>query len=173
MCSQFFSVLLHTTEHCEKLLRNAQSRSELLRIVQYSSVPTILTTLSRTLVFIIGGYWVINDQMALGSLIAFSAYLGMAVGPVHTLLGLYVAIKRVRVSLDRVQELTLTKADVEPAQSKEQPLIIEGNISAHSLAFSYPNSNQVVFSDATFTIPSGAKVGVFGPSGIGNLLYIF
>ena len=133
-----------------------------------SSVPTILTTLSRTLVFIIGGYWVINDQMALGSLIAFSAYLGMAVGPVHTLLGLYVAIKRVRVSLDRVQELTLTKADVEPAQSKEQPLIIEGNISAHSLAFSYPNSNQVVFSDATFTIPSGAKVGVFGPSGIGK-----
>lgn len=145
-----------------------------LQITEFAtnSVPTLLTTLSRTLVFIIGGYWVIQDQMALGSLIAFSAYLGMAVGPVHTLLGLYVAVRRVKVSLDRVQDLTLYQADVKPENIEQNAIDSEfafsGEIELEQVSFSYPNCPQQVITSSSLLIPSGAKVGIYGPSGVGK-----
>lgn len=142
-----------------------------LQVTEFTTqaIPTFLTTLSRTIVFLIGGYWVIQDQMALGSLIAFSTYLGMAVGPVHTLLGLYVAVKRVKVSLNRVRELTLSEVDVDLSTSTQPiPSNLMGNIEFKNLTFSYPESNQIVFDNANAFIPAGAKVGIYGPSGIGK-----
>ncbi|MDO9322046.1 MAG: ABC transporter ATP-binding protein, partial [Pseudomonas sp.] len=63
-----------------------------------SAVPGTLTSLSRAGAFVIGGYWVVQGTWQLGALIAFSTYLGMAVGPVQSLLGLYVALQRMTVS---------------------------------------------------------------------------
>lgn len=69
------------------------------------ALPGTLTSLSRACAFLIGGYWVIQGTWQVGALIAFSTYLGMAVGPVQSLLGLYVALQRMTVSLGRVMEL--------------------------------------------------------------------
>jgi ATP-binding cassette subfamily B protein len=142
-----------------------------LQVVEFATraVPSTLTTFSRTLVFIIGGYWVIQDQMALGSLIAFSAYLGMAVGPIHTLLGLYVAIRRVRVSLDRVSYLTQTQADIAHDENQGvMPLNIRGEISFNDIHFGYPCTDKMVFKQANVILPAGEKIGIYGPSGVGK-----
>ena len=74
-------------KHNRNYLRDLLS----LQITEFATqaVASTLTSSTRDLVFIAGGYWVIEGQMQLGSLIAFSTYLGMAVGPVNTLLGLY------------------------------------------------------------------------------------
>ncbi len=142
-----------------------------LQLIEFATqaVPTTLTTASRTLVFILGGYWVIQGQMALGSLIAFSTYLGMAIGPVHSLLGLYVALKRVKVSLERVRDLTESTADVCDS-SDETPLAppLRGEIRFKGLGFTYPDSDQPVFHRGDAVLPAGAKVGIYGPSGIGK-----
>ena len=55
-----------------------------------------------------GGYYTVAGALSVGTLIAFSVYLARATGPVQTLLGLYVAMRRARVSLRRVMELTET-----------------------------------------------------------------
>jgi len=78
------------------------------------AVPGTLTSLSRACAFLIGGYWVIQGTWQLGALIAFSTYLGMAVGPVQSLLGLYVALQRMTVSLGRVMELQQEPVPVRP-----------------------------------------------------------
>jgi ATP-binding cassette subfamily B protein len=70
-----------------------------------TAVPGLLTTLSTAIVFIFGGWMVIAGDLSLGALIAFSIYMARASGPVQTLLGLYVATRRARVSLDRVLEI--------------------------------------------------------------------
>lgn len=142
-----------------------------LQITEFSTraIPSILTTTSRTIVFLIGGYQVIQGNMALGSLIAFSTYLGMAVGPIHTLLGLYVAIKRVRVSLDRVCHLTQSEPDVELNHNANTlPDDLKGEITLSALSFTYPDTETSVFESAQATLPAGSKIGVYGPSGIGK-----
>ncbi|GAB1459691.1 hypothetical protein MASR2M50_14650 [Thauera sp.] len=76
------------------------------------ALPSTLTSLTRAAAFLIGGWWVIEGDWQLGALIAFSTYLGMATGPVGSLLGLYVAVQRMSVSLMRVGELREATAEV-------------------------------------------------------------
>ena len=131
-----------------------------------AAVPTVLVTSSRALVFLLGGYWVIQDQFALGSLIAFTAYIGMASGPVQSLLGLYMAWQRLRVSLDRVHIIMVEKP-LATADGEDLPAGLTGELQFRDLVFSYPN-NKPVLLNVNLAIPAGSKVGITGSSGIGK-----
>lgn len=141
-----------------------------LQLIEFATsvVPTMLTAATRTLVFLIGGYWVIEGEMQLGSLIAFTTYLGMAVGPVQTLLGLYMGLQRMQVSLQRVQLLTQAQPDVVRAECTGLPANLEGEITFDEVSFSYPETDERIFDGTSAVFPAGAKIGLYGPSGIGK-----
>ncbi len=132
-----------------------------------SAIPSTLTSFTRATAFVIGGYWVIKGQMALGSLIAFTTYLGMAVGPVQTLLGLYMAWQRVGISLERVQQLTQYQPET-TRQGIAIPGDLKGELRFESVSFRYPDQQTPLFHLTSVTIPTGSKVGIHGPSGIGK-----
>jgi ATP-binding cassette subfamily B protein len=119
-------------------------------------------------VFAIGGYWVIQGQMALGSLIAFSTYLGMAVGPVQGLLGLYMALFRVQVCLERVRYLVEAAPDVQPCGLRVPDAGMRGALVLEAVSFRYPGSAQDILQEATVSIPAGYSVGIYSPSGSGK-----
>lgn len=146
-----------------------------LQITEFATqaVPNTLTTTTRALVFIAGGYLVIQGQMELGSLIAFSTYLGMAVGPVHTLLGLYMGMQRMRVSLERVQVLTESQPDLVIAGNDGESFLAaevpqSGELLLRDLVFTYPDNEQPTIQSATVCVPAGSKTGIYGPSGTGK-----
>ncbi|VVN87418.1 Putative multidrug export ATP-binding/permease protein [Pseudomonas fluorescens] len=130
------------------------------------AVPGTLTSLSRACAFLIGGYWVVQGTWQLGALIAFSTYLGMAVGPVQSLLGLYVAIQRMTVSLGRVMELRGEEPTVlTPVEPKPMP--ISGELRFDDVHFSHPGRPSTLRGiDAR--IPYGLKVALSGGSGVGK-----
>ncbi|MGY2443283.1 ABC transporter ATP-binding protein [Pseudomonas sp. SDO52101_S400] len=130
------------------------------------AVPGTLTSLSRACAFLIGGYWVVQGTWQLGALIAFSTYLGMAVGPVQSLLGLYVAIQRMTVSLGRVMELRGEEPTVfSPPTPK--PFPTSGELRFDAVHFSHPG-RQSTLSGIEATIPYGLKVALSGGSGVGK-----
>nr|WP_232502226.1 ABC transporter ATP-binding protein [Azoarcus olearius] len=138
-------------------------RSEFLT----AAVPGTLTSWTRAAAFLVGGWWVIDGDWQLGALIAFSTYLGMATGPVNTLLGLYVAVRRMRVSLARVGELRAAAADVRDAGGA--PLFApRGELRLEGVGFRHRDRADVVLADAEALIPAGAKVALSGPSGVGK-----
>ncbi|UIN54780.1 MULTISPECIES: ABC transporter ATP-binding protein [Pseudomonas] len=130
------------------------------------AVPGTLTSLSRACAFLIGGYWVVQGTWQLGALIAFSTYLGMAVGPVQSLLGLYVAIQRMTVSLGRVMELRGEEPTVfSPVTPK--PFPTSGELRFDAVHFSHPGRPSTL-SGIEATIPYGLKVALSGGSGVGK-----
>ena len=130
------------------------------------AVPGTLTSLSRACAFLIGGYWVVQGTWQLGALIAFSTYLGMAVGPVQSLLGLYVAIQRMTVSLGRVMELRGEEPTVfSPPTPK--PFPTSGELRFDAVHFSHPGRPSTL-SGIEATIPYGLKVALSGGSGVGK-----
>jgi len=133
-----------------------------------SAIPSSLTSFTRAAAFVMGGYWVIQSQLALGSLIAFVTYLGMAVGPVQTLLGIYMAWQRFTVSLERVQHLTNYQPDRIVSESHPVPPMLRGDLKFEQLSFRYNDQDTIIFDSTTAHIPAGCKVGIFGPSGIGK-----
>lgn len=132
------------------------------------AVPSTFTSLSRASAFLIGGYWVIEGQWQLGALIAFSTYLGMAVGPVQSLLGLYVAIQRMTVSLGRVMELRDVEVAVQTTTQHKALPEQGGSIELDNISFRYGPKGAVVLEDASAQIAAGSKVALQGPSGTGK-----
>ncbi|GAB1424020.1 ABC transporter ATP-binding protein [Thauera terpenica] len=134
-----------------------------------NAIPATLTSLTRAAAFMIGGWWVINDVWQLGALIAFSTYLGMATGPVNSLLGLYVAVQRMSVSLMRVSELHEAAADVidRPELSAALPAG-HGQIEFDKVVFRHQGRAETVLDKAQLLIPAGSKVALTGASGVGK-----
>jgi len=139
-----------------------------------SAVPNFMVSASRALVFLAGGWLIIVDgSMTLGTLIAFSSYLGYATGPVQSLLGIYVGVMRMRVSLRRVMELTFAAPDVrEPEGPRRLPADARGALRFEGVSFRYPGSETPVLTDVSLAVPAGAKVGVVGESGAGKTTFI-
>jgi ATP-binding cassette subfamily B protein len=134
------------------------------------AVPGLMTSASNALVFVIGGWLVIEHALTLGTLIAFTAYLGRATGPVQTLLGLYVAVQRALVSLRRVAELHSQRPAVTPP-SEPRPLPARGGpIRFERVRFGYGASPVLI--DADLEVAAGEKVGLIGLSGAGKTTLI-
>jgi ATP-binding cassette subfamily B protein len=130
------------------------------------AVPGLMTTASNALVFVIGGWLVIGHTLTLGTLIAFTAYLGRATGPVQTLLGLYVAIERALVSLRRVADLQREPpAVITPAGPRPLPRR-GGAIRFERVRFGYGRTPVLI--DADLEVAAGEKVGLIGLSGAGK-----
>ncbi|MEX5686546.1 ABC transporter ATP-binding protein [Pseudomonas silesiensis] len=130
------------------------------------AVPGTLTSLSRACAFLIGGYWVVQGTWQLGALIAFSTYLGMAVGPVQSLLGLYVAIQRMTVSLGRVMELRGEEPTVLTPVTP-RPMPSSGELRFDDVHFSHPG-RPTTLRGIEARIPYGLKVALSGGSGVGK-----
>ena len=140
-----------------------------LQITEFwtSAIPSTLVSLSRAAIFLIGGYWVIDGSFTLGSLIAFTAYVAMAIGPLQSLLGLYLAWQRLTVSLDRVSYLRQQPLAQNESQLQELPEQLAGNITLKTLCFSHTPETKI-FNNVNLHIPAGSKVGIVGQTGIGK-----
>ncbi|MWK56242.1 ATP-binding cassette domain-containing protein [Pseudomonas otitidis] len=132
------------------------------------AVPGTLTSLSRACAFLIGGYWVIQGTWQLGALIAFSTYLGMAVGPVQSLLGLYVALQRMTVSLGRVMEAQQEPVPVRPPVTPVPLPDGPGTLRLEGVHFAHEQRAGAVLEGVDAEIPAGLKVAISGASGVGK-----
>lgn len=131
------------------------------------SVPGLFTSISRACAFLVGGYWVVQGAWQLGALIAFTTYLGMAVGPVKSLLGLYVALQRMTVSLTRVVELqhepVIVQETETPATAPE-----DSTLEFDDVWFSHEERTHGVLRGASAVLPAGRKIALAGASGAGK-----
>ena len=133
-----------------------------------STVPGLIGTVGTALVFVVGGYFVVQGESTVGSLIAFTTYLARASGPVQTLLGLYLATQRARVSLQRLDDLM----SVQPAvHAPVQPVSLPaqgGELVLEQVQFCHPGGEPLALAPASFTLPAGTRWRVTGASGAGK-----
>ncbi|AHC83022.1 ABC transporter ATP-binding protein [Pseudomonas monteilii SB3101] len=132
------------------------------------AIPGTLTSWCRACAFLVGGWWVIQGTWQLGALIAFSTYMGMAVGPVQSLLGLYVAVQRMAVSLGRVMELKQEAVAVRPAANPQPVPDGPGELRLEGVSFAHEGRQGAVLNDVQVCVPGGLKVAISGASGVGK-----
>ncbi|MGE8052057.1 ABC transporter ATP-binding protein [Pseudomonas monteilii] len=132
------------------------------------AIPGTLTSWCRACAFLVGGWWVIQGTWQLGALIAFSTYMGMAVGPVQSLLGLYVAVQRMAVSLGRVMELKQEAVAVRPVSNPKPIPDGPGELRLEGLSFAHEGRQGAVLNNVQVCVPGGLKVAISGASGVGK-----
>ncbi|HWD30759.1 MAG TPA: ABC transporter ATP-binding protein [Pseudomonas sp.] len=158
------------SERLERLGQGYMGQLLRVQVTEFftQAVPGTLTSLCRACAFLVGGYWVIQGTWQLGALIAFSTYLGMAVGPVQSLLGLYVAVQRMAVSLGRVMELQQEPVSVRQAATPAPVPQGPGELRLEAVHFAHEQRLGRVLGGVDICIPAGVKVAISGASGVGK-----
>ncbi len=149
-----------------------QAVLELQKLSIFSGgISGLLLPTTSLLVFLYGGHLVITGGMTLGDLIAFSAYLIRAFGPVQGLLGLYVQLQRAQISLQRVFELMALEPEVKEKEGAISPENIKGEVEFEEVSFEY-EPGKPVLQNVSFRVPEGTTVAIVGPSGMGKTTLI-
>ena len=117
------------------------------------------------LVLVLGGMAVIDGKITLGGFVAFTGYLAMIAGPTVNMGWVITLVQRARVATQRIEALlALPSEDARVGQAKP----LEGGLELAGLTFTYPSTDQPVFSDLDLSVPSGRMIGVWGPTGSGK-----
>jgi ATP-binding cassette, subfamily B, bacterial len=132
-----------------------------------SSASAASTFLGSALVTLYGGYMVIEGQMTIGSLIAFSAYQMRAFSPLQALIDLYLRLQRAGVSVDRIFEFLDLPTERDSAPGTVRLPEVRGEIEFRHVSFSHDPAVPVL-DDLSFKIPAGGRLTIVGPSGAGK-----
>jgi ATP-binding cassette subfamily B protein len=140
-----------------------------MRLFTYlaGGLPGLLLTAGTALVFLYGGWRVIEQSMTLGTLVAFMAYQARLMGPVQGLMGIYTNLATARASLVRVHDVLDSRPDVREPTDPTELRECRGEIRLEGVRFAFGRGSEGL-DGIDLEIPPGQVVAVVGASGSGK-----
>jgi len=140
--------------------------------LQAINSPLLLLIANLGTVFIIwyGGKLVINGELSLGALVAFTTYLAQLVEPVRRLGMIIPAVAIAASSGERIFEILDAVPDVQDAPDAYALPALEGHVRFEAVSFSYGSSQKYsrVLQEVSFDAHPGQIVALLGPTGSGK-----
>lgn len=120
-------------------------------------------------VFIIwyGGRLVINGQLTLGELVAFSTYLSQLIQPVRRVGMIIPAISMAATAGERIFEILDARSEVADAPDAYPLPPVQGHVRFDRIGFAYFNRHRVL-DNITFEVQPGQIVALLGATGSGK-----
>ena len=140
-----------------------------MRLFTYlaGGLPGLLLTAGTGIVFLYGGYRVIDGATTLGTFVAFMAYQMRLMAPIQGLMGLYSNLATARASLVRVHEIRDSPPEViEAATSKSLP-VCKGEVTLEEVHYGFGRGGEVL-AGVNLVIPAGQVLAIVGTSGSGK-----
>ncbi|MBM3916011.1 MAG: ABC transporter ATP-binding protein [Sphingomonadales bacterium] len=130
--------------------------------------PTIifLIGLSSMIAIYYGGLLTFEKKMKVGDIVAFIMYITNLTWPFASLGWISSIIQRAAASQQRINEFLTRKPDIQDIST--QPCPLEKGISFQNVSFQYPNSNQPVLEQISFTVRNGETLAIIGATGSGK-----
>jgi len=133
----------------------------------YGAAMQLVFGLGGLIVWYVGGRDVIGDQMTLGQLIAFLAYLAMFYAPLGALSNFTTWLTSFLSGSKRVLELLDTPVSIMEPQNPAGWNDPKGAIRFDRVTFGY-DRNQPVLKEVSFEVAPGEMIGIVGRSGSGK-----
>lgn len=127
----------------------------------------VLIGFGTGLILWVGGYGVIRGSVSLGTLIAFTTYIGMILRPVRQTGMMMNVVMRSLAASERIFEVMDTTPEISDSPDALPLPPIEGKVMFNGVCFSYDGEHQVL-KDVSLEALPGELVAVVGPSGAGK-----
>lgn len=140
--------------------------------VLFPAIGLILDCLTLS-VFVIGAFLIYNanafDRVELfADMIVFMSYAMQVVMAFMMLIIVFVLLPRATVSAKRINEVLDTESSIKDGNADIKDSNGSGEISFENVAFKYPNAEEYVLKDISFTVKKGETVAFIGSTGSGK-----
>jgi ATP-binding cassette subfamily B protein len=145
----------------ELSIRGARMRSLNQPLMQ------MIASAGTIMILLYGGQLVIRDQLTMGELVAFTAYITQLVSPVRRLGWVISAIAEAVASGERIFEILDTRSEVEDLPDAQPLGDIQGHLRFEHVSFAYFGRHQVL-RDVDLEVEPGQIVALLGMTGSGK-----
>ncbi len=114
-----------------------------------------------------GGGKVVNEQLSLGSLVAFLSYIQMFFRPIRDIAEKYNIMQSAMASTERIVEFLDHQEEIPEPVHPEKPERVRGHLRFDRVTFGY-RKEVPVLKDVTFEVKPGEMVAVVGATGAGK-----
>ncbi len=126
-----------------------------------------ISAVGGALVLGFGARMVVNQELTLGTLVAFLSYIVSFYEPLRRLTEVDNTFQQAIAAGERIFELLDTKSDIQDAPDAERLREVEGHVVFDHVHFRYGEGDKVL-KDVSFTMKPGEMVALVGPSGAGK-----
>jgi subfamily B ATP-binding cassette protein HlyB/CyaB len=132
-----------------------------------SQAVQMVNKLTIVITLWLGAHAVIDNDLTVGELVAFTMLSARVASPVLRIAQLWQDFQQVRVSIDRLGDILNTPRDMAAEGAASLPPI-KGRIQFEHVNFRYRVDGSPVLNDVSLDIRPGEVIGVVGPSGSGK-----
>ena len=125
-----------------------------------------LTNISLVIMIILGGYFVLTEEITLGVLVAFSGYIWNLIWPMKMLGQLTDLLSRTIASAKKVFKIMDRISNIQGKEDGYFPENIRGDIELRNVSFKY--NEDLVLKNINLKIPAGSTVAIMGTTGSGK-----
>jgi ATP-binding cassette subfamily B protein len=134
---------------------------------QTGSLRTLATTAARLAALALGGFYVYQGEMTVGTLVAFLGYIGGLFGPVQGLTNTYQTIRRATVSLESIFGILDADEVISDAPGASDIRPLRGEVEFRNVSFGY-QPGSAVLKNINLSARAGETIALIGPSGSGK-----
>lgn len=132
----------------------------------YGPLIEFLTNSVPILIIVYGGYLCINNEITLGSLVAFTSYIFSLSWCVRNIGGLMNMLSQNKASMEKISNILDRKSEIVSKEGAYNPKTVRGDIEFRNVSFSY--NNEEILHNVNLKIKSGSKVAIMGTTGSGK-----
>jgi ATP-binding cassette, subfamily B, multidrug efflux pump len=131
----------------------------------------VLSSLAVALIIWYGGGQIIREQMTIGMLVAFLAYMRLFFQPLRELSQKYSVVQSALASAERIFQLLDTENTLIIPENPVRPVQLRGEIEFAGVNFGY-SPGRPVLRDLSFRVSPGETLAIVGATGAGKTTII-
>ncbi|MBC2581075.1 ABC transporter ATP-binding protein [Clostridium sp. DJ247] len=125
-----------------------------------------LTNISMVFLVVLGGVFVMQDTMSIGTLVAFSGYIWMLIWPMRMLGWLTNIIAQAKASAEKIMNIMNIEPEIKDNEISLRLPEIKGDIEFKNVSFKY--KDKYVLNNINIKVKAGSTVAVMGTTGSGK-----
>ncbi|NLW38815.1 MAG: NHLP family bacteriocin export ABC transporter peptidase/permease/ATPase subunit, partial [Peptococcaceae bacterium] len=139
-----------------------------------AAIPSFLTTLTNTVVLVLGGFLIFKGEMTIGMLVAFQSLMSSFLQPVTGLVSLGSQLQEMEGDMNRIDDVLKypvdeqVKEDVQGADSNNSFKKLEGFVELKGVTFGYSPLEPPLIENFNLKLAPGSRVALVGGSGSGK-----
>ena len=148
-----------------------QNMNFIIRSGLVSPLPSLMVRLAATIIVLVGGLFIIQEQLTVGQYVQFIIYLNLLNSGAQQITDAFERLQQGSAAAGRIGEVLHLLPKINDAPNAIEPAL-QGGIRFDQVSVYVAEQDRWILRDINLDIAPGATVGIVGPTGAGKSMLI-